>query len=291
MQQYLTMLNDILSNGEERTDRTGIGTKGIFGYQMSFNLSDGFPIVTTKKVPFKSVISELLWFIEGSGNERRLAEIHYGKPRDELSEKTTIWTANANAEYWKELVYWGRGTGEPGDLGRVYGTQWRDWKTSKNLSVDQLSDLLHGLKTDPYGRRHILTSWNPGDLPDMALPPCHCLVQFHVSSTGKLNCQLYQRSADAFLGVPFNISSYALLTHLIAQECRLVPGKFVHTLGDLHIYTTHMKQVELQLDRTPLPLPTLELNPEINTVTAFKMSDISLKNYQFHPAITAEMAV
>jgi len=295
MKTYLDILKNVYENGIDRDDRTGVGTRSIFGVQARYNLQEGFPLVTTKKVPFKSVVSELLWFIEGSNDERRLAEILYG---NKLTDKKTIWTANANADYWKPKAKFN------GDLGRVYGVQWRSWRTFKPLShnednllvgnfeyVDQLKDVIERIKTDPFDRRLIITAWNPGELNEMALPPCHMFMQFYVSSDGELSCQMYQRSCDMFLGVPFNIASYALLTHMIAQICNLEVGEFVHTMGDAHIYKNHFDAVEEQLSREPLPLPTLWLNPDIKNIEDFTMDDIKVENYQHHPAIKAEMAV
>lgn len=288
---YLDALKDILENGEHRPDRTGTGTISKFGIQMRFDLSKGFPAVTTKKLAWKSVVSELLWFIEGSGDEYRLREILHG---ERYSEKTTIWTDNARAEYWtkKKLQR------HEGDLGRIYGVQWRRWRApvvriNKVVlqNCDQLLNLLDGIKTDPYGRRHIITAWNPGELEHMALPPCHLMSQFYVSNDGKLSCQMYQRSADMFLGVPFNIASYALFTHMIAQVCNLEVGELVIVLGDAHIYENHIEQVKEQLKRKPLPVPTLILNPEIDVITQFTMQDIELGDYKSHDAIAAPMAV
>ena len=309
MQDYHEALENILRNGAQRGDRTGTGTISLFGMQQRYNLAEGFPAVTTKRLAWKSVVSELLWFIEGSGDERRLAEILYGD-RDARTDhgilKPTIWTDNATAPYWKSKAKF------EGDLGRVYGVQWRRWRTPvehKGYSfkddfgnvynrqgtlhvreVDQLIELINGIKADPHGRRHILSSWNPGELQDMALPPCHCFAQFYVAD-GRLSCQMYQRSCDMFLGVPFNIASYSLLTAMIAQVCGLQVGEFVHVLGDAHIYLNHVEQVKEQLTREPLPAPTLWLNPDITDITKFTMSDIRLENYQCHNAITAPMAV
>jgi len=276
MQQYHHLLEDILNNGELRQDRTGVGTLSVFGRQLRFDLTQGFPAITTKKLAWKAVVSELLWFIEGSGDERRLAEILYGR-RD--SGRSTIWTGNAEAAYWKPKAEF------PGDLGRVYGVQWRDWR-----GVDQLSRLIEGIKSDPNGRRHIITAWNVDEIDQMALPPCHVLSQFYVSK-GKLSCHMYQRSCDVFLGLPFNIASYALLTHLIARECGLDAGELVISLGDTHIYTNHVEQVKEQLTREEYPLPTLWLNPNITKVTDFTMETIELDDYKSHGTIKAEMAV
>lgn len=305
MKTYLNALEEVLQNGSQRNDRTGVGTISLFGMQQRYDLSEGFPAVTTKKLAWKSVVSELLWFIEGSGDEKRLREIIHGS-KD--SDKDTIWTANSTASYWKPKAKY------EGDLGRVYGVQWRHWRTIKEREtggtfkdgfgttyrrvgnnieikeVDQLLSLINGIKADPYGRRHILTAWNPGELELMALPPCHCFAQFYVAD-GKLSCQMYQRSCDMFLGVPFNIASYSLLTHMLAQVCDLGVGEFVHVLGDAHIYLDHIEQVKEQLEREPLPLPQLWLNPEIKDITKFTMNDIKLENYQSHGAIKAKMAV
>lgn len=289
-QVYLNALKDILENGDDRPDRTGTGTRSIFGMQMRFDLTEGFPAVTTKKLAWKSVVSELLWFIEGSGDEKRLKEILHGS-RD--SDKSTIWTDNAEADYWvkKKLKR------SAGDLGRVYGVQWRRWRKPLiriNKVVlqnhDQLLELISGIKDDPYGRRHIITAWNPGELELMALPPCHMMSQFYVSN-GRLSCHMYQRSADMFLGVPFNIASYALFTHLIAQACYLEVGDLIISFGDAHIYNNHFDQVKEQLSRKPLPLPQLKLNPDVRTVTDFEMDDIELVGYESHGTIKAPMAV
>jgi thymidylate synthase len=287
-QQYLEMLCRIVAEGDERMDRTGTGTIALFGQQMRFDLSKGFPAVTTKKLAWKACVSELLWFIEGSGDEKRLKEILHG---DRHTDKQTIWTGNAEATYWKPKAK------REGDLGRVYGVQWRDWQSPVVTDTDvllrhtdQLLQLVDGIKKDPYGRRHILTAWNPGELSQMALPPCHMFAQFFVSK-GKLSCQMYQRSADMFLGVPFNIASYSLFTHMLAQVCDLQVGEFVHILGDTHIYSNHVEQVKEQVSREPLPLPTLWLNPEIKDITKFTMNDIRLDGYQHHPPIKADMAV
>jgi thymidylate synthase len=270
--------------------------------QQRYDLSQGFPAVTTKKLAWKSVVGELLWMIEGSGDERRLAEITHGTAEGTV----TIWTPNALAPYWKHKAKF------EGDLGRVYGVQWRHWRTTKDvragsfkddfgnyysvhggrqeIEVDQLKSLIEGIKADPYGRRHILTAWNPGELDAMALPPCHCFAQFYVAD-GRLSCQMYQRSCDMFLGVPFNVASYSLLTAMIAQVCGLKVGEFVHVLGDAHIYLDHVEQVNEQLTREPFPAPQLYLNPEITDITKFTMADIRLENYQSHDAIKAKMAV
>lgn len=299
MKTYLDALDYVLKNGTTRTDRTGTGTISVFGMQQRYNLAESFPAVTTKKLAWKSTVSELLWFIEGSGDERRLAEILHGT-RD--PDKKTIWTDNATAPYWtnKHKQFPPKGPQYDGDLGRVYGVQWRHWQTKDqelvghsqliNREVDQLMELVEGIKADPYGRRHILTAWNPGELQDMALPPCHCFAQFYVSD-GRLSCQMYQRSCDMFLGVPFNIASYSLLTHLIAQVCDLGVGEFVHVLGDAHIYLNHVEQVKEQLHREPLPAPQLWLNPDIKDITKFTMTDIRLDGYTSHSAILAPMAV
>ena len=299
MKTYLDALKFVLDNGVTKTDRTGTGTISVFGMQQRYNLADSFPAVTTKKLAWKSVVSELLWFIEGSGDDNRLREILHGS-RD--SEKSTIWTANATAPYWtdKHKKFPPRGPQFEGDLGRVYGVQWRHWQAKDQVfdgpsklvyrEVDQLANLIEGIKQDPNGRRHILTAWNPAELDDMALPPCHVFSQFYVAD-GRLSCQMYQRSCDLFLGVPFNIASYALLTHMIAQVCDLAVGEFVHVLGDAHIYLNHVEQVKEQLEREPLPAPQLKLNPECKTIDSFGMEDIELIGYTSHPPIRADMAV
>jgi len=275
MKQYHQALQHILENGKSKTDRTGVGTRSVFGYQMRFNLQEGFPAVTTKKLAWRAVVSELLWFLEGSGDERRLAEILHGT-RD-LS-KTTIWTANAKADYWLPKAHY------EGDLGRVYGVQWRDF-----LGIDQIQQLIDGIKNDPSGRRHILTAWNPSELSDMALPPCHVLSQFDVTD-GHLSCQMYQRSCDMFLGVPFNIASYSLLTHIIARECKLKVGDFIWTGGDCHIYNNHVDAVKEQLSRTPKDLPTLFMTVN-KKIADYVVDDFILDNYNPDPAIKADMAV
>lgn len=287
---YLNALKDILENGEHRPDRTGVGTISKFGVQMKFDLQQGFPAVTTKKLAWKACVSELLWFIEGSGDENRLKEILHG---ERYTDKKTIWSDNATAPYWvgKRLQR------HAGDLGRVYGVQWRRWRAplvriNKVVlqNCDQLLTLIDGIKNDPYSRRHIISAWNPGELDLMALPPCHMMAQFYVSN-GKLSCQMYQRSADMFLGVPFNIASYALFTHMIAQVCDLDVGELVIVLGDAHIYENHVEQVKEQLARKPLPLASIQLNANITDITKFEMKDITLEGYESHDAIKAPMAV
>jgi thymidylate synthase len=287
---YLNALKDILATGEQRPDRTGVGTISKFGIQMRFDLQQGFPAVTTKKLAWKACVSELLWFIEGSGDENRLKEILHG---ERYTDKKTIWSDNATAPYWTNK----RLQRHAGDLGRVYGVQWRKWRAplvriNKVIlqNCDQLLNLIDSIKKDPYGRRHIITAWNPGELELMALPPCHMMSQFYVSN-GKLSCSMYQRSADMFLGVPFNIASYALFTHMVAQACGLDVGELIITFGDAHIYTNHVEQVKEQLARKPLPLPELKLNPAVKDVTGFTMDDIELVNYSSHDAIKAPMAV
>lgn len=264
MQQYLDLLKHILANGTEKTDRTGTGTRSIFGYQMRFDLQKGFPLVTTKKVHMKSIIYELLWFLKGETNIAYLKE-----------HGVSIW------DEWAD---------ERGELGPVYGKQWRSWEGKDGKVVDQLSELIEQIKNNPDSRRLIVSAWNVAELPKMALMPCHSLFQFYVAD-GKLSCQLYQRSADVFLGVPFNIASYALLTLMIAQVCELEPGDFVHTFGDVHIYNNHMEQVNLQLSRTPFPLPFMRLNPAVKDIFGFQFEDFTLENYQCHPAIKAPVAV
>lgn len=264
MRQYQGLLQHILDEGTDKTDRTGTGTKSVFGYQVRFNLQDGFPLVTTKKVHLKSIIYELLWFLKGETNIAYLKE-----------NGVNIW------DEWAD---------ENGDLGPVYGKQWRKWEGKDGRVVDQLADLITQIKKNPDSRRLIISAWNVAELPEMALMPCHTLFQFYVAD-GKLSCQLYQRSADVFLGVPFNIASYALLTMMIAQVCDLKPGDFVHTFGDVHIYSNHMEQVKLQLSRQPFPLPAMRLNPEVKDIFGFKFEDFTLENYQCHPAIKAPVAV
>lgn len=303
MKTYLNALQQVLDQGTAKDDRTGVGTISYFGMQQRYNLAESFPAVTTKKLAFKSMVGELLWMIEGSGDERRLAEITHG----DREGAVTIWTPNALASYWKPKAKF------EGDLGRVYGVQWRHWRTAIEHTketfkddfgnsynrhgslhvkeVDQLQLLIDGIKKDPHGRRHILSAWNPGELEQMALPPCHVMAQFYVSIDNKLSCQMYQRSCDMFLGVPFNIASYSLLTHLIAQVCDLQVGEFVHVLGDAHIYLNHVEQVKEQLAREPLPAPQLWVNPNIKDITKFTMADISLEGYTSHGAIKAHMAV
>jgi thymidylate synthase len=264
MQQYLDLLQYILNNGVEKSDRTGTGTKSWFGYQMRFDLQQGFPLVTTKKLHLKSIVYELLWFLKGETN------IAYLKDHG-----VSIWNEWAN---------------ENGELGPVYGKQWRSWEGVDGKVVDQISDLVKQIKTNPDSRRLIVSAWNVADLPKMALMPCHTLFQFYVAE-GKLSCQLYQRSADVFLGVPFNIASYALLTMMMAQVCDLQPGEFVHIFGDVHIYNNHIEQVNLQLSRRPLPLPVMKLNPSVKNIFDFRFEDFTLENYQSYPAIKAPVAV
>lgn len=274
---YLELLEDILENGETREDRTGVGTISVFGRQLHFDLEKGFPAVTTKKLAWKACKSELIWFLEGSGDERRLAKILHGTKDPSNS---TIWTGNATAPYWLPKAKF------EGDLGRVYGVQWRDWG-----GVDQIKKLIDGIKQDPYSRRHIVSAWNVDELDNMALPPCHVMSQFSVSNNGRLSCHMYQRSVDVFLGLPFNIASYALLTHMIAQVCGLRVGELVISTGDTHIYLNHREQVEEQLTRRPYPAPTLWLNPDITEINGFGMDDIQLTDYESHASIKAEMAV
>ncbi len=264
MQQYLDLLTHIKETGVHKTDRTGTGTLSVFGYQMRFDLQKGFPLVTTKKVHLKSIIHELLWFLKGETNIAYLKE-----------HGVKIW------DEWAD---------DNGDLGPVYGKQWRSWEGSDGKVIDQVSDLIEQIKKNPDSRRLIISAWNVADLPKMALMPCHNMFQFYVAE-GKLSCQLYQRSADVFLGVPFNIASYALLTMMIAQVCDLEPGDFVHTFGDVHIYSNHMEQVNLQLSRKPFALPTMKLNPTIKNIFEFKFEDFILENYECHPGIKAPVAV
>ena len=264
MQQYLDLLRHIRTNGVMKEDRTGTGTQSVFGYQMRFNLAQGFPLLTTKKVHLKSIIYELLWFISGNTNVRYLQE-----------HGVSIW------DEWAD---------ENGELGPVYGHQWRSWPTADGRVIDQISGVIDQIKHNPDSRRMLVTAWNPGEVDKMALPPCHCLFQFYVAE-GKLSCQLYQRSADVFLGVPFNIASYALLTQMLAQVCGLEPGEFVHTTGDTHLYKNHFEQVALQLTRTPRPLPVMKLNPEVKSLFDFQYEDFTLEGYDPWPAIKAPVAV
>lgn len=264
MQQYHDLLQHLLDNGTKKEDRTGTGTLSCFGYQMRFNLQDGFPVLTTKKLHLRSIIHELLWFLKGDTNIAYLKE-----------HGVRIW------DEWAD---------ENGNLGPVYGYQWRSWPNPDGTHTDQIAKLIHSLKHNPDSRRHIVSAWNPSFIDDMALPPCHCLFQFYVAD-GKLSCQLYQRSADTFLGVPFNIASYALLTLMLAQVCGLQPGEFVHTFGDVHLYLNHIEQAQLQLTRDCRPLPQMKLNPEITNLFDFTFEDFELVNYDPHPHIKAEVSV
>jgi thymidylate synthase len=275
MQQYLDLVKHIIETGTDKSDRTGTGTRSVFGYQMRFDLSKGFPLVTTKKCHLKSIIYELLWFLQGDTNIGYLKE--------------------HNVKIWDEWA------DENGDLGPVYGKQWRSWAGADGVEVDQIKDLIHQIKNNPDSRRMIISAWNVADLPKMKLMPCHCLFQFYTSPPtpvqkvrgvkGNLSCQLYQRSADIFLGVPFNIASYALLTMMIAQACDLEAGEFIHSFGDVHLYSNHFEQANLQLTRTPFPLPEMKINPSVKDIFSFKFEDFELMNYQSHPAIKAPVAV
>ena len=264
MRQYLDLLSHVLDHGRPREDRTGTGTKSVFGYQMRFNLEEGFPVVTTKKLHLKSIIHELLWFLTGDTNVKYLQD-----------NGVRIWNE------WAD---------ENGDLGHIYGYQWRSWPTPEGNCVDQITQLINDIRTNPTSRRLIVSAWNVGDLDKMNLPPCHLLFQFYVNE-GRLSCQLYQRSADIFLGVPFNIASYALLTMMVAQVTGLKPGDFVHTFGDAHIYNNHFDQVNLQLSRTPFPLPKMKINPDVKSIFGFKYDDFELVNYQCHPHIKGEVSI
>lgn len=264
MRQYLDLLQYILDHGVSKTDRTGTGTTSCFGYQMRFNLAEGFPLVTTKKVHTKSIIHELLWFLKGETNIKYLKE-----------NGVSIW------DEWAD---------ENGELGPVYGKQWRSWEGANGKTIDQVSELIRQVKANPDSRRLIISAWNVADLPEMALMPCHTIFQFYVAE-GKLSCQLYQRSADVFLGVPFNIASYALLTMMVAQVCDLEPGEFIHTFGDVHLYNNHVEQARLQLTREPFPLPAMKLNPSVKDIFEFRYEDFKLENYQCHPPIKAPVAV
>lgn len=264
MQNYHNLLRHIMTTGARKNDRTGTGTLSVFGYQMRFDLEAGFPLLTTKKVHLRSIIIELLWFLRGETNVAWLHE-----------NKVTIWDEWANSD---------------GDLGPVYGKQWRSWEGANGQTIDQIADLIHTIKHNPDSRRMVVSAWNVAELPEMALMPCHCLFQFYVAD-GRLSCQLYQRSADVFLGVPFNIASYALLTMMIAQVCGLRPGEFVHTFGDTHLYVNHLEQTELQLSRETRPLPTMRINPEVKDIFSFSLEDFELLNYDPHPHIKAPVAV
>ena len=288
MKQYLDALQYIFDNGEEVTDRTGVGTKSVFGYQMRFNLQEGFPAVTTKRLAWRSVVGELLWFLEGSTDERRLAELTYGESRSELVDKTTIWTANADKQ-GVDLGY--INTTLTKHLGPVYGAQWRNFN-GEHPKCDQITNIISEIKNNPDSRRIILSAWNPLQIEQMALPPCHTMAQFRVMN-GKLNCQLYQRSADMFLGVPFNIASYSLLTHMLAHICELKAGEFVWTGGDCHIYMNHLEQVQEQLTRDERKLPYLFMPPfcDLETLLNTRTSDYKLIGYDPMPSIKAPMAV
>lgn len=264
MQQYHDLMKRVLESGAEKEDRTGTGTLSVFGHQMRFDLAQGFPLVTTKKLHLKSIIYELLWFLKGDTNIEYLKE-----------HKVRIW------DEWAD---------ENGNLGPVYGAQWRSWRGADGVVVDQISQVIEQIKTNPDSRRLIVSAWNVGELPKMALPPCHAFFQFYVAQ-GKLSCQLYQRSADIFLGVPFNIASYALLTMMIAQVCKLEVGEFIHTLGDAHLYSNHIDQAKLQLSRAAYPLPTMKINPDVKNIFEFSFEDFVLENYEAHPHIKAEVAV
>jgi thymidylate synthase len=264
MQPYLKLLSDILERGADKSDRTGTGTRSLFGYQMRFDLSQGFPLLTTKKLHLKSIVYELLWFIRGETNVR--------------------WLQERGVKIWDEWA------DENGDLGPVYGSQWRSWPAPDGRKIDQIADVIESIRSKPDSRRHIVSAWNPAEVDEMALPPCHCLFQFYVAN-GKLSCQLYQRSADTFLGVPFNIASYALLTHMVAQVTGLEVGDFVHTFGDVHLYSNHFEQARLQLTREPRPLPTLVINPERKRIEDFVFEDFAFEGYDPHPHIQAPIAV
>ncbi len=264
MRQYLDLLRHVLDDGVEKADRTGTGTRSVFGYQMRFDLSRGFPLLTTKKLHLKSIVHELIWFLSGSSNVSYLRE-----------HGVTIW------DEWAD---------DNGELGPVYGSQWRSWPTPDGGKIDQISQVVDAIRSNPDSRRHVVSAWNPAEVPRMALPPCHTLFQFYVAR-GRLSCQLYQRSADVFLGVPFNIASYALLTSMVAQVCDLEPGEFVHTFGDAHLYLNHLEQARLQLTREPRPLPRLALNPAPRSILEFRYEDVTVEGYDPHPAIRAPIAV
>lgn len=314
MQPYLDLCRHILDHGTKKEDRTGTGTTSVFGYQMRFDLQKGFPLLTTKKVPFRLIASELLWFIKGDTNIRYLLQ-HNNNIWNEWAFKNWVESPNYQGpdmtnfglraqqddtfrkqyeeqmdRFKKRILHDDTFAESFGELGDVYGKQWRAWQTAKGETIDQLKNVIDTIQTNPSSRRLIVTAWNPEDIPHMALPPCHTLFQFYVTD-GRLSCQLYQRSGDVFLGVPFNIASYSLLTHLVAQECGLEPGEFIHTLGDAHLYLNHMEQVRTQLGREPKTLPELQLNSNISSVFDFEMDDIAVKGYDPHPAIKAPVAV
>lgn len=313
-QSYLQLLKYVLENGTKKEDRTGTGTISTFGYQMRFDLSEGFPLITTKRVPFRLIASELIWFIQGDTNIRYLLQ-HNNNIWNEWAFKRWVESAaytgpdmtnfglrsqtdaafqsayEEQMELFKQQILTDElFAAEYGELGDVYGKQWRLWKTSQGESIDQLKDVIDTIKRNPDSRRLIVSAWNPEDVPGMALPPCHTMFQFYVTN-GKLSCQLYQRSADIFLGIPFNIASYALLTHMVAHECGLEAGEFIHTLGDAHIYTNHLDQIKIQLSREPKPLPQLKLNPDKKSIFDFDVADLAIEQYEPHPAIKAPVAV
>lgn len=314
MKAYQELLQDIITNGTKKEDRTGTGTISVFGRQMRFDLSEGFPLVTTKRVPFRLIASEMLWFIKGDTNIRYLLQ-HNNHIWNEWAFKKWVESADYTGpnmsnfglrsqqdedfklQYDEQMAHFVTKVLEDdvfakqyGELGDVYGKQWRDWTTTRGGTIDQLNEVIHMIKTNPDSRRLIVSAWNPEDVPSMALPPCHTLFQFYVAD-GKLSCQLYQRSADTFLGVPFNIAGYALLTHLIAHECGLAVGEFVHTLGDAHIYSNHLEQIETLVSREPRQLPTLQLNANVASIFEFDVSDIEMIGYNPHPTIKAPVAV
>lgn len=273
MQQYLDLLREIMEKGVDRPTRTGIATRAVFGRQMRFGMSDGFPAVTTKKLAFDAMKAELLWFLSGSSDAKELQKLG-----------SRIWDANAEAPYWKPKARF------EGDVGRIYGVQWRKWRSPDGKEIDQLKKTIENIKKNPESRRHIVNAWNPGEIEEMALPPCHVFFQFFAAD-GKLSLSMYQRSCDMFLGVPFNIASYSLMLHMVAQVCGLQADEFIHVLGDTHIYHNHFEQVKEQLKREPLPLPKLWLNPDVKNIDDFRMEDIKLLDYQHHPPIKAPMAV
>ena len=309
MKQYHDLIQHVLDNGVSKSDRTGTGTLSVFGHQMRFDLAEGFPLVTTKKMFTKGIIAELLWFLEGSTDERRLAEIQHGKPASELIGKSTIWTANADAQ-GRALGYTNTDTVK--ELGPVYGKQWRkstrfetglednfdnegdwvseSWRWQPTGTIDQISNVIQSIKSNPDSRRHIVSAWNVAEIDDMALPPCHTMFQFYAAN-GKLSCQLYQRSCDLYLGAPYNIASYALLTMMIAQICDLQPGEFIHTMGDTHIYSNHVEQCNELLTREPFPLPKMAIDPSVKDIDSFTMDSFTLVDYQCHGKLPAPMAV
>lgn len=293
MKVYLELLEKILTEGTDKSDRTGVGTRSIFGYQFRFDLSKGFPLMTTKELHLKSIIYELLWFLNGNTNIKYLLQHGVSIWNDwpyKKYKQSTEYQGETMKEFAQKIIENDAFSEKWGDLGPVYGKQWRNWEGLEGIKIDQISDLIHQIKNNPDSRRHIISAWNPTEIKNMALPPCHCLFQFYVVN-GKLSCQLYQRSADVFLGVPFNIASYALLTAMIAKVCQLEVGDFVHSFGDVHLYHNHFEQAKLQLERDPKPLPNLKFARNVDSIFEFKYEDFIFENYTYHPKIKAPVAV